>query len=97
MKRKDFELLAQLRQVMDRRGWTQVALAGSIGVTQGHLSKILSMKVAISRSVRIKIATLVVEGEQNHSPIEIRTIEALRSSTSFRSLVLAALEMHEKA
>jgi len=96
MERNDQELLSQLRDLMDQRGWSQTAISLTLGVTQGHLSKILAGKAPLSKRVKFELSEFLVRPNDLHA-LEKLTLTTLRESSTFRDLINAALRLHKNA
>jgi len=89
----------QLVVQMRRRGLGQSDVAAALGVTQGHLSKVIAGRVPVSdrldREIRSFLSSL------DREPIgstELSTLvdHAIRESADFRTLVRSALRMVNK-
>ncbi|WP_168713167.1 helix-turn-helix domain-containing protein [Parvibaculum lavamentivorans] len=82
-------------------GISQLSLAKRLGVSQGHLSKVLSKKALVSDKINgrmLKFLERIEEGEHvTTDQLEQEILSALRESPTFRTLVISALEMHKKA
>lgn len=97
MEYKDDELLSQVRELRSQRGWSQNELALALGVSQGHMSKVLSGKVTFSSRLYLRVKSLLSDAPPAVSPLEERALVTLRASARFRALVVAALDMHDNA
>jgi transcriptional regulator with XRE-family HTH domain len=92
-------IIATLKIRQRRDGLTQIALASVLGVHQGHLSKVMSGKAPLSAKLRAKIERLFQDGASNNSSpsdFELELIQTVRSSSAFRSLVRAAMQLHRR-
>ncbi len=100
MASNDKQLLSTLNSLRDSMGWSQHDLGRALEISQGHISKVLAEKAAISRKLRVRIAALLSNqspAKPNDRRIESDLILAFRRSPRFRTLVSAALEMHKNA
>lgn len=98
MNDNDKTLLSDLDSLRVNKGWSQREVGHVLGISQGHLSKLLDRKVPISLRMRARIRGLLADGdnvEASEIKLETDVIAAVRSSSAFRALVLAALEMHK--
>lgn len=83
-----------LRQFMDANALSQEQACKKLGVTQGHLSKVLTGVQPLSPKMRNRILKdCLLENATKRSHFETTVVEALRNSQSFRTLVTAALRM----
>jgi transcriptional regulator with XRE-family HTH domain len=95
-KRDSGELIRQLEAERDQRQINQEGLAELLGISQGHLSKIISGKVQVGRRTAARIrelAGLWPKGRQEPDGWLSAVSEAARRSTPFRAVVDAALKM----
>ena len=78
-------------------GLTQVELARRLGVSQGHLSKVLKGVVAPGGKVRKAVAERLsdIDPEPSRDEWLRRVAEAADNSSEFRRLVVAALRLME--
>ena len=100
MNGNDEALLSELTSLRISRGWSQQDVSRALGTTQGHLSKVLSQKSPISQKMRIKLQALLISrdaDQTSEAKFEGDLIAALRSSSPFRALVRAGLDMHKYA
>jgi transcriptional regulator with XRE-family HTH domain len=89
-------LIEKLNAEMDSRGFGQQDLARLLGISQGHLSKILTGRVAPGRRTVSKMRALISSSAQCSGGTGgwLSAVDAAaRRSRPFRSLVNAALEM----
>jgi transcriptional regulator with XRE-family HTH domain len=90
------ELVRQLEAERDQRSVNQEGLAELLGISQGHLSKIMSGKVQAGRRTAARIRELGgPEPMSRHKPGGWLSAvdEAARLSLPFRTVVNAALKM----
>jgi transcriptional regulator with XRE-family HTH domain len=94
VRRRDVHDLEKLRR---ERGLTQGELASQLGVSQSHLSRVISGAAAPGTKLGFRIARLL-EGNPSRKPDEWleRVRQAARLSPAFRALVTAALRMMKK-
>jgi transcriptional regulator with XRE-family HTH domain len=95
-KRDSRALIRQLVAEMDDRGINQEALAELLGISQGHLSKILSGAVRPGRRTAVKARNLVgasLRGRRAADRWLSAVDEAAQRSPPFRAVVDAALRM----
>jgi transcriptional regulator with XRE-family HTH domain len=80
------------------RGLTQVELAQRLGISQGHLSKILMAKVAPGPKLARKIELLLGHASTGAPASQwgAAVIDAAEASPEFRNLVDAALSLMQK-
>jgi transcriptional regulator with XRE-family HTH domain len=100
MDSNDEQLLSRLVALRNSAGWSQDKIGHVLGASQGHLSKILSQKVPISLRMAAKIRILLTSSRTDKlsdPKLENDLIIAMRDSSPFRSLISAALEMHNYA
>jgi transcriptional regulator with XRE-family HTH domain len=89
-------LIARLIAEMDSRGINQDALATLLGISQGHLSKILSGKIPAGRRTEVRARDLLDVNARKvpTSPGWLVTVgEAARRSSAFKAVVDAALKL----
>lgn len=89
-------LIAQLNAEMDSRGINQDALAALLGISQGHLSKILSGKAPAGRRTAARARDLLDANSQTASALGgwLATVgETARGSRAFKAVVDAALKL----
>lgn len=93
---KDASIIAALFEWQQRQGATQVELAGALGIHQGHLSKVMAGKVPLSRKLGTKAEMLLkgVAPRPDMGEFETAVLHAVRTSSSFRTLVRAAMQLH---
>ena len=88
--------VARLNAEMDSRGINQDALADLLGISQGHLSKILSGKVRPGRRTSARVRELL-DARSDAAPTSdswLATVdEAARRSRAFKAVVDAALKL----
>jgi len=91
-------LIARLNAEMDSRGINQDALAALLGISQGHLSKILSGKTPAGRRTAARARNLF-DANFHRAPALggwLLTVgETARGSSAFRAVVDAALKLAE--
>lgn len=102
LKPDDNQLINALIRRKEAGGQSQGALAAELGVSQGHLSKILRQKVLLSAAVRARALRLVTRvsasGEElDASLLKAEVVRVIDASASFRALIRAALDMHGNA
>jgi transcriptional regulator with XRE-family HTH domain len=100
MNGNDEALLAELTSLRISKGWSQQDVGRALGASQGHLSKVLGQKAPISTRMRARIRSLLAGGDSDQPTereFESDLVAALRSSSPFRALVRAGLEMHKYA
>lgn len=89
-------LIARLIAEMDSRGISQDALANLLGISQGHLSKILSGKTPAGRRTVAKARDLL-EVNSRKLPTSgdwlFIVAETARGSSAFRAVIDAALKL----
>jgi transcriptional regulator with XRE-family HTH domain len=98
MNSNDQELVERLCTLKGTLGLTQVQLAAHLGVDQGHISKILRGKAAVSKKMASKINAILAMGIRSpklDSKFEGDLIQAVRSSSDFLELMQAALKLHK--
>lgn len=89
-------LIARLNAEMDSRGINQDALAALLGISQGHLSKILSGKTPVGRRTAARARDLLDENFRTAPASSgwLATVgETARGSSAFRAVVDAALKL----
>jgi transcriptional regulator with XRE-family HTH domain len=94
--RDSVDLVRQLEAEMDLREVKQEALAELLGISQGHLSKIMSGKVQAGRRTAARIRQLAGSepvGRKNADHWLSAVEEAAKRSLPFRTVVNAALKM----
>jgi plasmid maintenance system antidote protein VapI len=97
MRDNDEKLLSDLRSLIARQGWTQAELRPALGVSQGHISKLIHGRAALTPRMRSRVAALLNGSPVPGSPLEARVIAAMQASPKLRRLFEVALEMHEDA
>mgnify|MGYP002479348985 CR=1 FL=1 len=89
-------LIARLNAEMDSRGINQEALAALLGISQGHLSKILSGKTPAGRRTAARARGLL-DANSRMAPASHGWLAAVgetaRGSSAFRAVVDAALKL----
>jgi transcriptional regulator with XRE-family HTH domain len=98
MNDNDERLLSGLNSLRTSRGWSQEDVSCALGMTQGHLSKVLGRKVPISPKMRVKLNALLASRDSDETgavKLESDLILAVRSSSPFRALMRAALDMQK--
>lgn len=99
MKSNDDSIIAALNVRQRKDELTQAQLATALGIHQAHLSKVMAGKAPLSSKLRAK-AELLLEGNgaPNVSPreLEVELIQAMRSSSAFRDLMRAAMQLHRR-
>ena len=96
----DEALLSELASLRTNKGWSQKDLSRALGTTQGHLSKVLGRKVPVSLKMRLRLKALLANPDTDQAGevrLEGDLVAALRSSSPFRALINAALDMHKYA
>jgi transcriptional regulator with XRE-family HTH domain len=92
------ELIARLNAEMDSREMNQNALAQLLGISQGHLSKILSGKIRPGRRTSARMRELL-DARSVAGPASGRWLTAIdqaaRGSSAFKVIVNAALRLAE--
>ena len=99
MPNKDDVIIASLKAHQRKHESTQVELAAALGVHQAHLSKVLACKVPLSRKLKAKIEGLLQGDKPSNASLEeleVELIHALRSSSAFRALIRAAMQLHRR-
>lgn len=89
-------LIARLNAEMDSRGINQDALAALLGISQGHLSKILSGKTPVGRRTAARARDLLDANSRTTlaSGGWLATVgETARGSSAFKAVVDAALKL----
>lgn len=90
------DLLERTHRLMDRDGLSQQALAEHIGVSQGHLSKMLKGKMRPNTRAMRRLRAFVEKAEPLTLDPEAligAAGKAIRTSDDFRTLVEAALRI----
>jgi len=91
-------LIARLSAEMDSRGINQDALAALLGISQGHLSKILSGRTPVGRRTAARARELLDVSSRtvltSRGWLEI-VGDAARQSPAFKAVVDAALKLAE--
>lgn len=99
MRDKDGSIIAALKARQRKGAVTQVELAAALGIHQGHLSKVMAGKAPLSRKLKAK-AERLLQGEEaapaSLRDLEVELIQALRSSSTFRALMRAAMQLHRR-
>jgi len=89
-------LIARLNAEMDSRGINQDALAALLGISQGHLSKILSGKTSAGRRTAARARELL-DANSHTAPASggwLATVgETACRSSAFKAVVDAALRL----
>src|ERR1700692_926417 len=89
-------LVARLNAELDLRGINQDALADLLGVSQGHLSKILSGETPAGRRTAAGARQLLDVGTAPPPGRWLATVgETARGSLAFKAVVDAALKLAE--
>lgn len=73
--------------------------ATALGIHQAHLSKIMAGKAPLSSKLKAKAERLFQGGEPSNASLEdleVEMIQALRSSSTFRALMRAAMQLHRR-
>ncbi len=99
MNRKNRSIIAALKTRQRNDNLTQLELAAALGIHQGHLSKVLSGKVPLSRKLNVKVERLL-EGDAAPTRVieilESEVVQELRSSSAFRTFMRAAMQLHQQ-
>lgn len=96
---KNDSIIADLKARQQKDELTQLELAAALGIHQGHLSKVMAGKAPLSIKLNARIERLLQNGEPaDVSPeeFEVELINALRSSSAFRALIRAAMQLHRR-
>jgi plasmid maintenance system antidote protein VapI len=99
MTNKDDSIIAALVARQRKDELTQAELATALGIHQAHLSKVIAGKAPLSSKLRAKAERLLQGGESSNASLEdleIQLIQALRTSSAFRTLMRAALQLHRR-
>jgi plasmid maintenance system antidote protein VapI len=97
MSDKDLSVIADLETFRQKERVSQSGLAKTLAISQGHLSKVIARKVALSPKLRRKIAALIGgTADDFDSRLEVDALRLLRTSEPFRRLMQAAVEMHNR-
>lgn len=99
MTNKDDSIIAALKARQRKDESTQVELATALGIHQAHLSKVMAGKAPLSSKLRAKVEGLLQGGESSNASLEeleVELIQALRSSSAFRALIRAAMQLHRR-
>ncbi len=99
MTSKNDPIIAALKTRQQKEELTQVELASSLGVHQAHLSKVMAGKAPLSSKLRAKIESLLQGGkpaDASLKDLELELIQAVRSSSTFRALMRAAMQLHRR-
>lgn len=76
---------------------SQAELSSLLKVHQGHLSKILAGKVAISKKMHLRMSSLLSAWpppESGDPDLERELLRAIRRSKEFQEFIRAALKIH---
>lgn len=99
MRNKDDSIIAALKAHQRNDELTQVELAMALGIHQAHLSKVMAGKVPLSSKLRAR-AERLLQGQESSNisleDLEVEVIQALRSSSAFRALIRAAMQLHRQ-
>lgn len=85
---------------MRQRGLLQAEAAAALGVSQGHLSKVMAGRVPASARLQVTIDKLIATQSAKPAPASELTIligTALTESVEFRTIVQAALTLVNKS
>ncbi|WNJ90915.1 helix-turn-helix transcriptional regulator [Bosea sp. 685] len=98
MRDKDRSVIAALEALGEKEGMSQSGLAKALAISQGHLSKVITGKAPLSPKLRRRILGLV-DGTADDlaPPLELDVLRLLRTSETFRRLMQAAVEMHNRS
>ena len=86
----------KLKSLMEREGWTQADAAMHLGVSQGHLSKVLADKNPAGPKLRRGMAALLNETVSAPDELDqwlVGVRNAAAHSAEFRRLVEAAMQI----
>jgi transcriptional regulator with XRE-family HTH domain len=90
------DLLERTRRLIDREGLSQQSLAQRIGISQGHLSKMLAGRMGPKTRAMRRLRAFVDVAEspaRNARELAAAAEEAIRTSRDFRALIEAALRI----
>lgn len=73
-------------------GVKQIDVAGQLGISQGHYSKVLAGRARPGRGLLARAAALTASAVG--SDFESRLLEAVRSTPKFQQLLQLLLDMH---
>lgn len=96
---KDGSIIAALKARQRKDALTQAELATALGIHQAHLSKVMAGKAPLSSKLKAK-AERLLQGDEaptaSLQDLEVELIQALRSSSTFRALMRAAMQLHRR-
>lgn len=81
-----------LRALMDANGWTQAVTAARLGISQGHLSKVLRGRHRAGRRLAASLSR-ATDAEPKRSPWLAEVSKAADASADFRAAVEAMLRL----
>ena len=89
------DILAAVQEQMRRTKKGQAKLAAATGYSQGHLSKILSRKIALSRKAEAAFEDWLRQDANNYSDADVRRLarELLLSSGERRSKIMQIMQI----
>lgn len=96
---KSDSIIAALKARQRRDELTQAGLAAALGIHQAHLSKVMAGKAPLSSKLKAKAEWLLQNEEASSTSqeeLEVELIQAFRSSSAFRRLVRAAIQLHRQ-
>jgi hypothetical protein len=92
MQDKTDDVRKQLQQMLDGEGVSQQTLAARLGITQGHLSKVLRAEVPVSRRLNARARAIMGPASGD---LLTATAAALEASPLFAKTIATLLEfMH---
>lgn len=99
MQDKDGSIIKALKARLTKDGLKQVELAAALGIHQAHLSKVMARKVPLSNKLRANVERLLKGDEEPKAgteDLEAELLQILRSSSAFRALIRAAIQLHRR-
>ncbi|WBK02355.1 helix-turn-helix domain-containing protein [Methylocystis parvus] len=87
--------ISKIKRIIRRENWTQAEVAKKLGISQGHLSKVLRSKSTPRPELQAKIDRLLETYGGRISPGELasRVEQAALKSSHFRAMIEAALKI----
>lgn len=89
---------AQIRSLMDSRGWTQADLARELSISQGYVSRLIRGSLLPGRMLKLRISRIIEVGaaSEHTDGLGARVELAAAASPEFRALIEAALRIANK-